>query len=228
MVLRRFEIYSLRPAAAVDKVRQLEEAFRRCGEFVPVVKHSVVGRNLSDVPVDLVWEHSFDSPEDYRRYMVHHYHASILDRFLLADSPERIVTDGVLGDGALVGYRCAEPSYYMRNGVRKVVLFGLEGSQDELSRFRSALEGLPGAEPGVVVSVVEPNTLGSAWFDGVTPVGAPSQWSHVWELGFDSLDAYDAYQRGSSVLARAERNGWKDRSSTPVRRAVELHYVVGG
>ena len=53
--------------------------------------------------LDLVWEHAFASPEAYRRYMVHPYHAGVLDRYLLHDSPERVVIDNDLGAG-LVGY----------------------------------------------------------------------------------------------------------------------------
>jgi hypothetical protein len=121
-VLRRFEIYTMAEGAAPEKVLQLEEAFRRCGDFIPEMTHSVVGKNLSDVDVDMVWEHGYASPEAYQRYMVHPFHANILDRYLLNDCPERIVGNSPLGDGTLVGYACDGPVYLMHDGTRKVVL----------------------------------------------------------------------------------------------------------
>jgi hypothetical protein len=229
-MLRRFEIYTLRDGVPADSVKRLEQAFTACGEFIPEVNHSVVGTNLSDQPIHLVWEHSYDSPEAYQRYMVHPYHANVLDRYLLNDSPERIVTSSPLGDGVLVGYACETPVYYVKDGVRKVVLFGLSGPEAETGRggFIDALRKLADTEEGVVLSVVEPNTMGVAWFDGVTPILPPSQWTHVWELGFESLDAYQAYQRGDHPLARSENEGWIGFGvgGGVVSQAVELHYVV--
>jgi hypothetical protein len=225
-VLRRFEIYTMGEGVAPEKVLELEEAFRGCGDFIPEVIHSVVGRNLSEAPVQMVWEHAYESPEAYQRYMVHPYHANILDRYLLNDCPERIVAASPLGDGTLVGYTCDGPVYYMNDGVRKVVLFGLEEPAEEQDSFIDALRGVAGSDEGVTLSVIEPNTFGIAWFDGVTPILPPSQWTHVWELGFSSADAYDAYQNGGSPLARAEETGWKDDISGVVRQAVELHYTV--
>jgi hypothetical protein len=214
-VLRRFEIYTMADGTAPEKVLELEEAFRRCGDFIPELTHSVVGKNLSEVDVDMVWEHGYESPEAYQRYMVHPFHANILDRYLLNDCPERIVGNSPLGDGTLVGYTCDGPTYLI-----------LEGPDEQQQSFIEALRSLAGSEAGVVLSVVEPNTFGVAWFDGVTPMLPPSQWTHVWELGFESAEAYDAYQKGQSPLARAEAAGWEDDGSGVVRQAVELHYSV--
>jgi hypothetical protein len=223
-MLRRFEIYSIREGVPPEQVGRMVEAFERCGEHIPELHHSIVGHNLSAQPIHLAWEHSYDSPEAYQRYMIHPYHANVLDRYLLNDSPERIVTDGVLGDGALVGYQCDTPIYYMDHGVRKVVLLGLDGPQTEVNGFIEDLRSLPMKEDAVTLSLVEPNTMGVAWFDGVTPILPPSQWTHVWEAGFESLDTYHAYQGGDGRMAQAERDGWRTEST--VRRAVELHYTV--
>jgi hypothetical protein len=225
-VLRRFEIYTMADGAASDKVLELEEAFRRCGEFIPEMIHSVVGKNLSDMDVQMVWEHGYESPEAYQRYMVHPFHANILDRYLLNDCPERIVGNSPLGDGTLVGYSCDGPVYLMHDGMRKVVLFGLDGTGEQVESFLTALRGVADSEEGVTLSVVEPNTFGVAWFDGVTPILPPSQWTHVWELGFSSAEAYDAYQKGSSPMARAEAAGWAGEDAGVVRQAAELHYSV--
>jgi hypothetical protein len=227
-VLRRFEIYSLAGDAPPDHVQRLEEACRTCSQFIPEVNHSVVATNLSNQPIHLIWEHSYDSPEAYQRYMVHPYHANVLDRYLLNDSPERVVTNSPLGDGVLVGYTCEDPVYYLKQGFRKVVLFGLDGPDAGRKQdgFIDALRKLAGTEPGAVLSVVEPNTMGIAWFDGVTPILPPSRWTHIWELGFDSLDAYDRYQASDSALARSERDGWTGQGKGVVSQAVELHYLV--
>ena len=60
-----------------------------------------MGTNLSDAPVQLVWEHAYESPEAYRRYMVHPYHAVVIDRYLLPDAPERDRHRRPVGRGAL-------------------------------------------------------------------------------------------------------------------------------
>ena len=36
----------------------------------------------------------------------------------------------------------------------------------------------------MILSVVGANTLGSAWFDGVTPIAGRPRWTHLWEQGF--------------------------------------------
>ena len=224
-MLRRFEIYTLQHGVAPEQVRQLEEAFRGCRDYIPELTHSVVGKNVSALDVQLVWEHSYASPEAYQRYMVHPYHANILDRYLLNDLAERIVTDSPLGDGTLVGYSCEGPVYLMNEGLRKVVLFGLQGEVAQQDSFIELLRGVAGCTDGVTLSVVEPNTFGVAWFDGVTPILPPSQWTHVWELGFASEAAYDNYQQGDTPLARAEAAGWTGDYGV-VRQAAELHYTV--
>jgi hypothetical protein len=209
-MLRRFEVYALRPGVAVDKVRTLESACRHCGRFIPDVLDSAVGTNRSEAPVHIVWEHAYASPEAYGRYMVHPYHADVLDRFLLHDSPERIVVDDPLGAG-LVGYSCDTPSYRMGGGVRRLVLLRLrpQSSPDEVSHLHHALVRAPEDTPDMVVSVMAANTVGPAWFDGVTPITGPPKWTHLWEQGFPSFDALESYRQGNSPMAGMERSGWK-------------------
>lgn len=223
-MLRRFEIYTMREGVSDAEFEELEEAFRGCGSYIDELVHSVVGRNLSEANVQMVWEHGYGSPEAYQRYMVHPYHANILDRYLLNDSPERIVADSPLGDGTLVGYTCDGPTYLLEDGMRKVVLFGLQGSTADQDAFIASLRDVAGAVDGTALSVVEPNTFGVAWFDGVNPILPPSQWTHVWELGFSSEAAYEEYQKSEHPLARAEREGWKGEPA--VHQAAELHYAV--
>ncbi len=229
MMLRRFEVYALRPDAPEDRVRALEAACRDCGRFIPEVLDGAVGTNLSAAPVQLVWEHAYASPEAYHRYMVHPYHAVVIDRYLLPDAPERIAIDGPLGAG-LYGYACETPSYRMTGGVRRLVLLRLDGAagEDAAAGMQGLLEAAPRDVPGMLVSVMAANTMGSAWFDGVTPVMGPPRWTHVWEQGFADLDALDAYRRGDSPLADVERAGWEGWMGGIVTRSAELFYLRTG
>lgn len=226
-MIRRFEIYRLRPDAPATRVAALETACRRAGDFIPEVLYSAVGRNRSDVPVDVVWEHAFASPDAYRRYMVHPYHASVLDRYLLHDSPERVVTDDALGAG-LVGYRCSGPVFDLRHGIRRLVLFRVDryAPPAAVVRLEESLVAAVDDEDTLTLSTFGANTLGPAWFDAVTPLTGTPRWTHLWEQGFGSTDDLEAYRVGSSPLAEADRNrfvGWRDGI---VERAVSLHYEM--
>ncbi len=214
-MLRRYEMYSIAPGAPPAAVRRLADAFVHCGEFIPEVLDSAIGTNLSEAPVRLVWEHAYESPEAYQRYMAHPFHACVLDRALLADSPERIVSSNDLGAG-LVGYSCDGPVYRMASGLRRLVLLDLEPGTDT-----AALAAKMAAE-GLRVSVFADNTMGSAWMDGVTPVTGPPVWGHLWEQGWDDLAAFEAYRDGASPMAEVERSGWVG----VARRAASVHYKL--
>jgi hypothetical protein len=226
-MLRRFEVYALRPDAPDPAVRALEEACRRCGRFIPEVIDCAVGTNLSDAPVQLVWEHAYESPEAYRRYMVHPYHAVVIDRYLLPDAPARIVIDGPLGAG-LYGYSCDTPSYRMSTGVRRIVLLRLDtaASETDVAAMADTLGRASADVSGMSVSIMAANSIGSAWFDGVTPVMGPPRWTHLWEQGFSSLAALDSYRHGDSALAAVERGGWDRWMDGIVKRSAELFYEV--
>jgi hypothetical protein len=206
-------------------VAALEKACRRCGDFVPDVLFSRVGRNRSDAPVDLVWEHAFASPESYRRYMVHPFHAAVLDRYLLHDSPERVVTDDELGAG-LVGYHCDGPVFVMGGGVRRLLLLRVDrgAAEADVLRLTEILADAPAQVDHMTVSVVAANSLARAWFDGVTPVGPRPRWTHLWEQGFPTTDALEDYREGSSTPARADRADWKDVAGGLVEEAMSVHY----
>jgi hypothetical protein len=215
-VLRRYEMYSISPDAPPTAVRRLADAFLRCGSFIPEVLDSAIGTNLSEAPVRLVWEHAYESPGAYQRYMVHPFHACVLDRSLLADSPERIVSDNDLAAG-LVGYAIDGPAYRMPAGsVRRLVLLDLEPGTDVGALARQA------REEGLPVSILAENTMGPAWMDGVTPITGPPAWGHLWEQGFADLPALDAYREGSSPMAELERKGWEG----VARRAASVHYKL--
>jgi hypothetical protein len=232
-VLRRFEAYAVAPGAPRHGVDRLEAACRRCGSHIPEVLDSAVGWNLSEAPVQLVWEHAYASPEAYRRYMVHPFHATVLDRYVLQDSPERVVADDTMGAG-LVGYECPGAHYRMDGGVRRLVLLRLDSTAtaatadaaagDAVAQLGEELASVPATVPEMVVSVFGANTMGPAWFDGVTPVSGPPRWTHLWEQGFESLTALASYRRGGSAMAAVERAGWEGWAGGVVRRSAEIYY----
>ena len=193
-MLRRFEVFSLHPAAPPADVAKLRLAFLDCARFVPEVLHAAVGANLSDTPLDLVWEGAFASASAYQRYMVHPFHAAVLDRYLLVDSAERVTSDNGLQAG-LIGYECdAVASDGV--GARRVTLLRIdpEASPDDTLRLGSSAA----APTGAVSSVLAPNTMGPRWFDAVEVVGPPPRWTHVWEQSFATLD--DARATDPSVV----------------------------
>lgn len=224
-MLRRFELYGVARGPADDAVRALATACRRCGEFIPEVSHSRVGWNLSAAPVQLVWEHAFASPEAYQRYMIHPFHAAVLDRYLLPDSPERVVSDNDLGAG-LVGYACDGPVFAMRKGVRRLVLLRVDrrAGAGHLRRMEAALRDVPAADDQMILSVVGANTLGAAWFDAVTAVGGRPRFTHLWEQGFVDRDALAGYRQGGSAVAEAERRQWNGWMDGIIEKAVDIHY----
>jgi Stress responsive A/B Barrel Domain len=224
-MLRRFELYGLQPAVAPDAAQRLAEACRLCGHHIPEVLDNAVGTNSSDAPVDVVWEHAFDDAHAYRRYMVHPYHAAVIDRFVLADSPERIVADDVLGAG-LVGYRCDGPLYRTDATVRRLVLLQLDRAAPEhdVAELRTTLEETARHHTEVVLSVMAPNSFGACWFDAEHPVGPPPRWTHVWEQAFADRAAFDAYRAGALASAGADQDAWAQWTGGRVRRVAEVWY----
>jgi hypothetical protein len=228
-VIRRIELYAVAPDAPAVSVDSLANACRRAGEFIPQVVHSHVGWNRSDAPVQLVWEHAFASPEAYQRYMIHPYHSNVLDRYLLHDAPERVVTDNDLAAG-LVGYSCDGPVFVTTGGVRRLVLLRLDGGATPaaVDRVCRILGGARAAVDQMALSVIGANTLGSAWFDGITRITGRPRFSHVWEQGFATVEDLDVYRRGPTPLARAERANFNGFLDGVVTDAVSLHYEIDG
>lgn len=202
-MLRRFETYRFEPHASEDARDRLRTAFRDSSRHIPEVLHSAVGAPTGGV-VQLVWEHAYPSAEAYRRYMEHPFHASVLDRYLLADSPERIVEHSELGIG-LAGYTCDGPKYFLAAGVRRLVFLDLRrAGPDEID----AVSVLARRATAPTVSVFAANTLATAWFDGESPLGPEPRWSHLWEQGFRDDAARSHFLDGNRDPGGASGQGW--------------------
>src|SRR5690606_32933461 len=124
-MLRRWEIYALATDVNRKQVEEMERRLLQCRPYLPELLYSAVGYNQSSAGYDFAWEHAYESPESYQRYMIQPYHSNVIDRYLLNDSPERIVTDSDL-DAGLVGYTCDGPVFYLPPGyARRLVLLRL-------------------------------------------------------------------------------------------------------
>jgi hypothetical protein len=181
-VLRRFETYAFLPGVAAERRRRLADVLLEAGRHIPEVLGSAVGWNRSPASSELVWEHHFDSPATYQRYMVHPYHADLIDRYVLADSPERVV-ETVRGAG-LFGYTWHGESAGEQPS-RLVALLDVDpgAGEDDLRQLWDGLAEAAAAGGAASISYGA-NSLATAWFDGVTPLpGPPARWSHVWEAG---------------------------------------------
>ncbi len=212
-MLRRFEIYSLDPGAPKSRIEAMDISMRHAQRFIPEVLHSAVGYNRSPAGLDFVWEHGYESPEAYKRYMVHPFHANIYDRYLLNDSPERIVSNNPY-DVGLLGYSCEEPIYFLPPGAsRRVVLLRLkEGTAED---FRLITEREKAANVRMILSVFAENTFGTRWLDGVTKILDDTTYHYIWEQGYATLaDAGEA------------STDWQVEAGGMIEKVIELWYEL--
>ncbi|HLX87759.1 MAG TPA: hypothetical protein VKR22_04830 [Acidimicrobiales bacterium] len=221
-MIRRFETYAFLPGTPEQMRKRLAEVLGHCHRYIPEVIHNAVGWNDTDSPSELVWEHAYESAEAYRRYMVHPYHADLIDRYVLPDAPERVV-EPITGAG-LFGYHCPEASFVLKPGeARRVVLLRFEKAGAERGRVEGRAVAFAGAaseagkNAGAIMSVVGTNTLANTWFDGETPHGPPPRWSHIWEQGYGDLATLE--EHGSST-------GADFLHEQGVERFIELRYEV--
>jgi hypothetical protein len=204
-VLRRFESYAFRETATPERIAELARVLRRAGEFIPEVLFSAVGRNEADADVELVWEHAYDGPDAYARYMCHPFHICVLDRYLLPESPECITAPRPhLGLG-LLGYETPNVSFRRDHGVRRLVALRAapDVGRDAWDEFAATLMARPAAFPDLRVSIVAPNTMGLEWW--------PSGWTHVWEQAYDDeLSMRRALAGEAAMLDAGPVEGWVD------------------
>jgi hypothetical protein len=210
-MLRRFESYGFHETTTPEQVAELERVLLHAGDFIPEVLYSAVGRNESDTDAELVWEHAYEGPDAYARYMCHPYHICILDRYLLPECPECITASRPGAGVGLLGYEIDGAPFRHEGGIRRLVAMkAAEGTDDETWRaFASELEDRPSHAAGMRVSIVVPNIMGLEWF--------PDGWTHLWEQAYDDEPAMRR--------ALADEAGALD--AGPIEGRVDLHYRLG-
>ena len=208
MILRRFEMYSFEgPESAIAGFKRAADD---CARFIPEVLHSATGRITGAPPLNFAWEQAYASPEAYCRYMEHPYHAAILDRYLMVDSPECIATGNALGVG-LIGYRAEPEEFFLPSGARRVIAMQLrEGAEAEFAALAQSHRG----KDGMVVSVFRDNWFGARWFDAETTVDPNPMHTHIWEQGFASLEAAQA------------NHSWREAAERMTAMMVEMVYEL--
>jgi hypothetical protein len=204
-VLRRFESYAFHEMTTPAQIAELTRVLRQAGDFIPEVLFSAVGRNESAAQVELVWEHAYDSPDAYARYMCHPYHICVLDRYLLPESPECITAPRPQLGLGLLGYETPDPSFRRDGGVRRVVALkaAREVAADVWDSFASRLTARPEVAPDMRVSIVASNTMGLEWW--------PNGWTHIWEQAYDDESAmWRAVVGEAELLDAGPIEGWVD------------------
>lgn len=208
MILRRFEMYSFEGPDA--SVAAFARAALDCARYIPEVLHSAIGTIEGAPPLNFAWEQAYASPEAYRRYMEHPFHAAVLDRYLMIDSGECILTANPHGVG-LIGYRAEPEEFFLPSGARRVIAMRLrKGAEAEFAALAASHHG----KDGMVVSAFKENWFGSHWFDAETVVDPNPMHSHIWEQGFASLDQ-----------ARANL-AWRAEAEPLCEQMVEMVYAI--
>ena len=204
-MLRRFESYAFRETTTPEQVAELARVLRRTSQFIPEVLFSAVGRNESDANVELVWEHAYDGPDAYARYMCHPYHICMLDRYLLPESPECITAPRPEAGLGLLGYEIEDARFRRDDGIRRLVAMkaASDVGADAWRVFASELSDRPVHSPDMRVSIVAPNTMGLEWW--------PDGWTHLWEQAYDDEPAMRrALTDERAMLEAGPIEGWVD------------------
>jgi len=204
-MLRRFESYAFRDGTSPGQIAELTRALRRASEFIPEILFSVAAENQSVADAALVWEHAYEDPAAYARYMCHPYHICVLDRFLLPESPECITAPRPeLGLG-LLGYEVDGAPFRRDRGIRRLVAMKA-ASRVETGAWRvfaAGLTDLPARSHDLRVSIVAPNTMGLEW--------SPDGWTHLWEQAYDDEAAMRrSLTAEAGLLASGPIEGWTD------------------
>jgi hypothetical protein len=200
--LRRWEMFSIDPAAPPAAVDAMRQAMQECDHHIPGITRCAVGTNTAGPPVEVVWGTTYASAAAYRAYMVHPYHATVLDRFLLPDCPERITTNNTFGAG-LIGYATdrsepAEPVAWRR-------LLLLDFGDDGDASARAVADVAAAGSDRLLESVLAENTLSTRWFDGETDMGGRPAWTHIWDQCFASRVDLDRHRAGDGSPGEVER-----------------------
>ena len=212
-MLRRFEIYSLDLQAPPESLKVMRTRMKNAQRYIPEVLNSAVGDNQSDVGVHFIWEHAYESVDSYKRYMIHPFHANVYDRYLLNDSPERLVTNNAY-DVGLLGYRCPSPVYFLENlAARRLVLMRIMIGREEF--VSELIDEARARNADMILSVFAENSFATRWLDGETQMLPSTTWSHIWEQGYASLEH-----------AAAAGNDWQKSAGDAIEKFIEIWYEL--
>lgn len=176
----------------------MSEAVRRLSEsdlFIPVLYHSTAAVCIEAPRPTVVWESCFDGPEAATEYGRSRYHGTVIDRYLLHDSPERV---GRLDSTFSSGYDTGTPRYELRRGIRRLILLRVAEGGD------TGLLASIAHHAQLRVSIFAENThqRRDAWW-------RPYRWTHLWEQGFRTMTELAEHQAGKSEAASVERAGFR-------------------
>jgi hypothetical protein len=200
--LRRWEMFSVDRAADPAAVAAMRRAMQECDRHIAGISRCAVGVNVSGPPIDVVWETTYASVAAYGAYMIHPYHAAVLDRFLLPDCPERVTTHNALGAG-LIGYATDRPEPSEPVARRRLLLLAFGDRSDDAARACDDVAAAGAA--GMLESVLAENTMSTRWFDGETDMGGTPAWSHIWDQCFATPDDLDRQRAGAGPASEVER-----------------------
>jgi Stress responsive A/B Barrel Domain len=215
--LRRWEMFSLDPTAPRTAVDAMRRAMQECDAHIAGITRNAVGTNTAGPPIDVVWGTTYASVAAYRHYMTHPYHASVLDRFLLPDCPERITTHNALGAG-LIGYATDRPEPAAPVAVRRLLLLDFDARADAAVRASDDVEAAGAGD--LLESVLAENTMSTRWFDGETDMGGRPAWTHLWDQCFASAADLDRHRAGHGPAATVEGS-----VTAAAARAAEIVYA---
>jgi hypothetical protein len=221
LTIRRFEVYKIWLDTPPQTLDRFERAFSVISKYIPQVHESFLGKNLLDTEPTHVWEHTFESWNDLLEiYMLHPYHACVLDRYLGPESPECI--SEVTTKGALVYYETEGWKPLLNRGLKRLVLLRVSSQAEQ--QFTKALveeaQRLQAQVRGMTVSSLARDLSGTIW-------GWVSWWTHVWEQVFSDEGALKTYLGLDSWVAEQERDNWQVRPDSPVEDVSTTLYWKG-
>jgi Stress responsive A/B Barrel Domain len=92
-MLRRLYLISIRSDASPERVGELVRVLEEAPAFIPSMRWSRVSSEISRNPYDLVWDNSFEDEAGFQDYLLHPYHANVIDHYMYLESPAAIITE---------------------------------------------------------------------------------------------------------------------------------------
>ncbi|HXC40085.1 MAG TPA: NIPSNAP family protein [Burkholderiales bacterium] len=197
-MIRRFYSFPLKSDLSEHHERAFLRALSDTCLFIPGTENTSAARDLSASSPTVVWENTYADLESGQSvYMRHPYHAMVLDRFAMRDSPECVASS----DTSTCGYELPGRIPLLTRGIRRVVLLRVPEESN-----LTGLAQLAANPPGPEISVFADETW-SKYSPRKRDINWRKPWTHIWEQGFANQDALNRYLSGDSPAARAERAG---------------------